>query len=84
MHTCWSDTEELSQRRSEVVCVCFLTREMDLGLPRWLGGEEPTCRAGYIGWGRSPAEGMAAHPSILAWRIPRTEEPGRLQTMRTQ
>ena len=25
---------------------------------------------------------MATHPSILAWRIPRTEEPGRLQSMR--
>ena len=23
-------------------------------------------------------EGMATHSSILAWRIPRTEEPGRL------
>ena len=27
-------------------------------------------------------EGMATHSSILAWRIPRTEEPGRLQSMR--
>ena len=26
-------------------------------------------------------EGMATHPSILAWRIPWTEEPGGLQTM---
>ena len=26
-------------------------------------------------------EGMATHSSILAWRIPRTEEPGRLQSM---
>ena len=26
-------------------------------------------------------KGMAAHSSILAWRIPRTEEPGRLQSM---
>ena len=26
-------------------------------------------------------EGMATHPSILAWRIPRTEEPGELQSM---
>ena len=25
-------------------------------------------------------EGMAAHSSILAWRIPWTEEPGRLQS----
>ena len=26
-------------------------------------------------------KGMAAHPSILAWRIPWTEEPGGLQSM---
>ena len=29
-------------------------------------------------------EGMASHSSILAWRIPWTEEPGRLQSMRLQ
>ena len=27
---------------------------------------------------------MATHSSILAWRIPWTEEPGRLQSMRLQ
>ena len=27
---------------------------------------------------------MATHSSIRAWRIPRTEEPGRLQPMRSQ
>ena len=26
-------------------------------------------------WGRSPEEGLAVHSSILAWRIPWTEEP---------
>ena len=26
-------------------------------------------------------EGMATHYSILAWRIPRTEEPGGLESM---
>ena len=26
-------------------------------------------------------ESMAAHSSILAWRIPRTEEPGGLQSV---
>ena len=26
-------------------------------------------------------KGMATHSSILAWRIPRTEEPSRLQSM---
>ena len=27
---------------------------------------------------------MATHSSILAWKIPRTEEPGRIQSMRSQ
>ena len=31
-----------------------------------------------------PEEGMAAHCSILAWRIPWTEGPGGLQTMGSQ
>ena len=29
-------------------------------------------------------EGMATHSNILAWRIPRTEEPGRVQSMGSQ
>ena len=29
-------------------------------------------------------EKMAAHSSILAWRIPGTEEPGRLQSIGSQ
>ena len=29
-------------------------------------------------------EGMATHSSILAWRIPGTEEPGGLQSMGLQ
>ena len=29
-------------------------------------------------------KGMAIHSSMLAWRIPRTEEPGGLQSMRSQ
>ena len=29
-------------------------------------------------------KGMATHASILAWRIPWTEEPGGLQSMRSQ
>ena len=29
-------------------------------------------------------KGMAIHTSILAWRIPWTEEPGRLQAMGAQ
>ena len=33
---------------------------------------------------RSSVEGMATHNSIFAWRIPWTEEPGRLQSMEFQ
>ena len=36
---------------------------------RSLGSEDPL------------EEGMATHYSFLAWRSPRTEEPGRLQSM---
>ena len=36
------------------------------------------------GLGRSPGEENATHSSILAWEIPWTEEPGRLQPMGLQ
>ena len=29
-------------------------------------------------------DGMATHSSVLAWRIPQTEEPGALQSMGSQ
>ena len=33
------------------------------------------------GSGRSPGGGHGNHSSVLAWRIPRTEEPGGLQSI---
>ena len=33
-----------------------------------------------LGWEDPLEKEMATHPSILAWRIPWTEEPGGLQT----
>ena len=35
-------------------------------------------RVRSLGWEDPLEEGMATHSSILAWKIPRTEEPGRL------
>ena len=32
-----------------------------------------------LGWEDPLEEQMVTHPSILAWRIPWTEEPGRLE-----
>ena len=38
-------------------------------------------RVRSLGWDDPLEEGMATHSSILAWRIPRVEEPGGLQSM---
>ena len=52
------------------------------------GGEESTCNVGDLGlilsWEDTLEKGTATHSSILAWRIPWTEEPGRLQSMGSQ
>ena len=37
-----------------------------------------------LGWEDPLEKEMATHPSILAWRIPWTEEPGGLQPMGSQ
>ena len=37
-----------------------------------------------LGWEDPLEEDMATHFSILAWRIPRTEEPGGLHSMGSQ
>ena len=37
-----------------------------------------------LGWENPPEKVMATHFSILAWRIPGTEEPGQLQSMGSQ
>ena len=34
----------------------------------------------YLGWEEPLKEGMATHCSILAWKIPWTEEPDGLQS----
>ena len=52
-----------------------------MGLPWWLSGKESACnsqelRIRSLGGEDALEEGMATHSSILAWRSPRTEEPG--------
>ena len=38
----------------------------------------------FLGWEDPLKGGMATHSTILAWRMPWTEEPGRLQSMGSQ
>ena len=60
-----------------------------MGFPGGSDGKESACRfrrPKFNSWvGKIPLEeGMATPSSILAWRIPWTEEPGGLQSMGSQ
>ena len=50
--------------------------------------KQSVCNAGDLGsipgWEDLLEKGTVTHSSILAWRMPWTEEPGRLQSMRLQ
>ena len=50
--------------------------------------KESTCCAGdgdsVLGWEDPLEKEISTHSSILAWRIPRTEESGRLQSVGSQ
>ena len=70
---------------------CILNPCVSARLSRWRKGKESACRyrrhtdAGSIPrWGRCPGGGNGNPPSTLAWRIPWTEEPGGLQSLRSQ
>ena len=44
----------------------------------------PAMQETSLSWEDSLEKGVATHPSILAWEIPWTEEPGELQSIRSQ
>ena len=52
----------------------------------WLRLSSPMqeIRVQFLGWEDPLEEEMATHSSILSWKIPWTEEPGRLQYMGSQ
>ena len=54
-------------------------------LPRELSGKNPPAmqetQVRFLGRDDLLEKEIATHSSILAWRIPWTEEPGRLQSM---
>ena len=59
-----------------------------MGFPGGSDNKESTCNVGDPGsiprwdpWEDPLEKGMATHSTILAWRIPWTEEPGGLQSM---
>ena len=55
------------------------------GLPLYLSGPRICLqrrRLRFDSWVDPLEEGMATHSSVLAWRLPWTEEPGRLYSPR--
>ena len=42
-------------------------------------GKESACQVQFLGWEGFLEKGIAIQSSVLAWRIPWTEEPGGLQ-----
>ena len=58
------------------------------GFPDGSADKESACNSEDVGSipgsGRSPGGGNNTHSSIPAWRIPWTEEPGRIQSMGSQ
>ena len=77
------------------MCILFrnpFSRHRGKWTSQWLSGKESAFNAEEsqesqvqsLGWEDPLEEGMTTYSSILAWRIPWTEEPGELQSMGSQ
>ena len=58
-----------------------------MGFPGSASDKDPDCPETLVwslGWEDPLEENMATHSSILAWRIPWTEEPGGLKPIGSQ
>ena len=75
-----------------ISCIIWSWIEVTLCFSGGASGKELTCQCrrdvrdvgSTPGLGRPPGGGQATHSSILAWRIPWSEEPGGLQSMESQ
>ena len=89
---CWSFFTRVWYVRTAAFSLTLPHPAFFLCSPGGLVGKEPACqcrrckRGRFDPWaGKIPLEeSMATHSSILAWRIPWTEEPGGLEPMRLQ
>ena len=68
--------------QEEISCMLFWA-----SLVAWMVKNPPAMWKTWVqplGWEEPLEEEMATHSSILAWRIPWTEEPGLLHSMGSQ
>ena len=76
--------DKISEKKSPVFCLVLprVQSGKESARPANLGDVKNACS---IPGSEDPLEKeMKTHSSILAWEIPRTEEPGRLQSMGSQ
>ena len=67
------------------LCICFgicLSSDFPVAQTVKILPTVQEARVQSLGWENLLEKGMATHSSFLAWEIPWTEEPGRLQSMR--
>ena len=82
------DRNTRTSHRYIYIYMCLYRHIHTFLFPRWLSSKVSAYRVWDVGaipgrevpWGKE----MATHSSILAWEIPWTEEPGRLQFMGSQ
>ena len=90
--TCWFILQFLDLSASMILQNCvsqpFKSFCMYICIPGGSDGNESACNGETwvqsLGWEDPLEKGMATHSSILAWRIPWTEEPSGLQSMGSQ
>ena len=73
------ETERASFFFHTILLLCLLVAQMVMRLPAM-----QETRVWSLGWEDPLEKEMATHSSTLAWKIPRTKEPGRLQSMGSQ
>ena len=81
--------DSLPAEPPEKLCILYIV--VIHGLPSGSAGKESACNSGAtearvqrLGREDPLEEEMATHSSVLVWEIPRTEEPGGLQSMGSQ
>ena len=92
MVLCWSTIYQWSSIRHSAWWIAAITAPLPW-LPWWLRGQSICLQCGRpgfdpwvqsLGWKDPLEREMATHSSILAWRLPWTEEPGGLQSTGSQ
>ena len=91
--TCWSGLESRYGSKQPVYRTFHssgpdIPEGVNADFPGGSDGKNPPAmwetRVLSLGWEGPLEKGMATHSSILVWRIPWTEEPGKLQSMGSQ